>query len=200
MITKALNLILSEINQYIPPVAGSEQVIMGNIALNEAPDQTQLQNQVVASLVNVEEESTMKNGAFIRKQLSSVEYLEPPVNLNLYLLFSANYDNYTMGLDRLSQVIQFFQHRKSFSLSSASVIPPGFDPADPEDAGIYLTPEFYTLTFEQINHLWGSLGGKQMPFVMYKVRLVTIAQQATSGVGPLIQEIQNNSTSNVEDC
>lgn len=200
MITKALNLILSEINLFIPAVAGSEQVIIGNIAFNEAPDQTQLQNQVVASLVNVEEESTMKNGAFHRKKFNSVEYTEPPVNLNLYLLFSANYDNYTMALDRLSQVIRFFQHRKAFSLSTASVIPPGYDPTDPDDAGVYLTPEFYTLTFEQINHLWGSLGGKQMPFVMYKIRLVTIAQEATSAVGPLIQEIQNVSTSDVDDC
>ncbi len=200
MITKALNLILSEINQYIPPVAGSEQVVLGNIALNEAPDQTQLQNQVVTSLVNIEEESTMKNGSFHRKGVTTVEYMEPPVNLNLYVLFSANYDNYTMSLNRLSEVVQFFQHRKSFSLATAGVIPTGFDPADPEDAGIYLTPEFYTLTFEQINHLWGSLGGKQMPFVMYKMRLVSVSQRAISGVGPLIQEIQNSSSSDLDDC
>lgn len=200
MITKALNLILSELNQFIPPVAGSEQVVLGNIAFNESPDQSQIQNQVVASLVNVEEESTMKNGAFYRKNINDVEYMEPPVNLNLYLLFSANYDNYTMSLDRLSEVIQFFQHRKAFSLATAGVIPPGFDPNDPEDAGIYITPEFYTLTFEQINHLWGSLGGKQMPFVMYKLRLVAISQKATSNIGALIQEIRNSSSSNTEDC
>lgn len=200
MITKALNLILSEINQYIPPVAGSEQVILGNIAFNESPDQNQLQNQIVASLVNIEEESTMKNGAFHRTGVSSVEYFEPPVNLNLYILFSCNYDNYTMSIDRLSEVVKFFQHRKAISLATAGVIPAGFDPTDPVDASIYLTPEFYTLTFEQINHLWGSLGGKQMPFIMYKIRLVTLTERASAGDGPLIQEIQNSSTSNVDDC
>ena len=200
MITKALNLILSEINQYIPPVGGSEQVILGNIAFNESPGQNQLQNQIVASLVNIEEESTMKNSAFYRKGVASVEYMNPSVNINLYVLFSCNYDNYSMSIDRLSDVIRFFQHRKALSLSTAGVIPPGFDLTDPEDSGLHLTPEFYTLTFEQINHLWGSLGGKQMPFVMYKIRLVTVTERAAIGEGPLIQEIQHASSSNVDDC
>ena len=200
MISKAINLILSQINQFIPPGAGGDEVITGNIAFNESPDQNQLQNHVVASLVNVEEESTMKNGAFLRKGINTVTYTEPAVNLNLYLLFSALYDNYVTALDRLSDVIRFFQHRKSFSVDSAGVLPAGIDPTDPQDASIYLTPEFYTLTFEQINHLWGALGGKQMPFVMYKIRLITIDQESTTGDGPLIQEVVNNTQTNAEDC
>ena len=51
-----------------------------------------------------------------------------------------------------------------------------------------LHPELYTLTFEQINHLWGSLGGKQSPFVMYKVRLVKI-QSSIAEEGPVIEAI-----------
>jgi len=51
--------------------------------------------------------------------------------------------------------------------------------------------ELYTLTFEQINHLWGSLGGKQVPFVMYKARLVKIQHQITEEA-PLIEQIENN--------
>ena len=50
--------------------------------------------------------------------------------------------------------------------------------------------ELYTLTFEQINHLWGSLGGRQIPFVMYKLRLVSITERALVREVPLIEEIE----------
>ncbi|MNR02277.1 hypothetical protein D3C85_1181210 [compost metagenome] len=52
--------------------------------------------------------------------------------------------------------------------------------------------ELYTLTFEQINHLWGSLGGRQVPFAMYKLRLVAISENAIVREVPLIEEIETN--------
>jgi hypothetical protein len=68
---------------------------------------------------------------------------------------------------------------------------PGFEPTNLNArvlTELRLHPELYTLTFEQINHLWGSLGGKQSPFVMYKVRLVKVQSLVTSE-GPLIETI-----------
>ena len=56
---------------------------------------------------------------------------------------------------------------------------------------IRLVPELYTLTFEQINHLWGSLGGKQSPFVMYKIRLVRIQGRITAEA-PLIESVKGD--------
>lgn len=191
MIAKALNLILHELNQFIPPVAGPE-VVLGNIALHESPDQDELTNKLVICLVNVEEESTLKNKRHYIVQPPDVTYRNPPVNLNLYLLFSANYttikDPYQTSLERLSQVISFFQGKNTFTLANS----PGA--GLPEDEGLRnlrLVFELYTLTFEQINYLWGSLGGKQMPFVMYKARLVTIDTKRPLGGGKLIEEIQS---------
>ena len=53
--------------------------------------------------------------------------------------------------------------------------------------------ELYTLTFEQINHLWGSLGGRQIPFAMYKLRLVAVTDNAVIREVPLIEEIGTSS-------
>ena len=200
MISKALILILSQLNQYIEPVAGAEEAVLGNIALNEAPDQNALKNKVVISLVNVEEESTMKNTINHQKLGSLVSYREPAVNVNLYLLLSAHYpQDYDTALKRLSDVIRFFQHRKKFSINSATPLPDALDPASPDDMELYLTSELYTMTFEQINHLWGSLGGKQMPFVMYKLRLVMIRDRKVFGEGSIIEEVQNGFRPNVEN-
>ena len=54
------------------------------------------------------------------------------------------------------------------------------------------TMELYTLTFEQINHLWGSLGGRQIPFAMYKLRLIAITERSIVREVPLIEEIEAN--------
>ncbi|NUQ23510.1 MAG: DUF4255 domain-containing protein [Saprospiraceae bacterium] len=187
-----------------------DQIILGNIAAleNDSGGEATLRNRVVISLVNIEEESALKNGPhFIRNPIGSgIEYTQPPVHLNLYLLFCATLpdqatsDDYERSLNRLSLIIEFFQSKKSFTVqnspqSSFATDDPGVtDEATLEIKQLVreelrLLPELYTLTFEQINHLWGSLGGKQVPFVMYKVRLVKI-QGRISSDAPLIEEIQ----------
>lgn len=201
MISKALALIVSQLNYYIPPLAGADEVVLSNIALHEAPDQNEMRNKVVLSLVNIEEESTLKNNPYFQKKTSSIDYLNPPIYLNLYVLFSANYpQDYDTALIRLSSVIKFFQSRKSFDINSAQPLPNQLDLQNPDDVDLYITLDLYSMTFEQVNHLWGSLGGKQMPFVMYKVRLVKLQDKKVFKEGPLIEEIQNNFKSYPSSC
>lgn len=193
MISKALSLIISQLNQFIPPLAGANEVVLGNIALNEAPDQNDIRNKVVLSLVNMEEESTLKNTPFQHKNPGGVRYLYPTVYLNLYVLFTANYpQDYDTALIRLSSVVRFFQSRKSFDINSTQPLPGRLDFENPEDVDLYITLDLYSMTFEQVNHLWGSLGGKQMPFVMYKLRLVKLQDHKVFKERPLIEEIHTN--------
>lgn len=193
MISKALSLIISQLNQYIPPLAGANEVVLGNIALNEAPDQNDIRNKVVLSLVNIEEESTLKNTPIQQNSPAGVRYVYPTVFLNLYVLFTANYpQDYDTALIRLSSVIRFFQGRKSFDINSTQPLPARLDIENPEDADIYVTLDLYSMTFEQVNHLWGSLGGKQMPFVMYKLRLVKLQENKVFKERPLIEEIHTH--------
>ena len=203
MIHKAVHLLVNQLNQVIPPLAGGDEVVLGNIALNEGENQTLIQDKVVLSLVNIEEESTMKNGRNHTQFGGAVQYFQRPVHLNLYILFTANYSDparYYTALEHLSKVIGFFQNRKTFNLNNAQPLPDRLDIDDPDDQELHLSMELYTMTFEQINHLWGSLGGKQIPFVMYKARLVKIHEHAQSGTGTLIEEVQNNTTSDMNDC
>ena len=84
----------------------------GNIALlenNGTGGENPIEQKVVLSLVNIEEEKRLKNTPPYKKQNGEVEFINPPVYVNLYLLFSANFDNYNNALIRLSRVIEFFQ-------------------------------------------------------------------------------------------
>lgn len=192
MIDKALLLITSQLNQYILPIAGGDEVVLGNIALADQPDQAAIKDKVVVSIVNVEEESALKNGATYIIQGGNAKVHVNPIFLNLYVLFCAHYPNaYDTALSRLSKLIEFFQQRKSFDLQSAQPLPGFLDPNSPEDAEISFTLDLFTLSFEQVNHLWGSLGGKQMPFAVYKLRLVKIFDNRIIKQVPLIKEIQS---------
>lgn len=193
MIHHALSLLESELEAYIlsfPENTENEYVELGNVAVLESAGDTQtgLEEKVIVTVVNLEEESAFKNlPNYTKTTNGSVRYQNAPVFLNLYLLFTSNFNNYVTALAHLSEVIQFFQGKNVFNLKNASgdnnEIP------DPDVGELQIILDLYTMTFEQINHLWGSLGGKQIPFVMYKARLVKVLDRRTTGTGTLVEEI-----------
>lgn len=194
MIDKALQLLRDELYSYINLKDASVNVIIDNIGLFETQNGDTLANNIIITVVNVEEESTLKNQPALRRPFAnSAIYKNAPVYLNLYVLFTCNYSgtDYILALKRLSYIIQFFQSKNYFSASS-SVAGAGIDLSADDVSDIKFTLELYTLTFEQINHLWGSLGGRQMPFAMYKLRLVAITDRAVIREVPLIEEVEIN--------
>lgn len=164
-------------------------VVVDNIGFLETTNGDNLNNNIVISVVNLEEESTLKNQpAAKRFPPAMVVYENPPVFLNLYVLFTSNYwgDKYIFALKRISYVVQFLQSKSAFSWSSSVS---GGISTDDDLLDLKFTMELYTLTFEQLNHLWGSLGGRQIPFVMYKLRLVAITERKTVREVPPILEV-----------
>lgn len=192
MIDTALILLRDELGAYINLKDASVNVVIDNIGLAETSNGETLTNNVVITLVNVEEESTLKNQPALKRPFVNNKgtYQNPPVYINLYVLFVSNYsgNDYPLALKRLSYIIQFLQGKNSFS-SSSSVFGGSLDLSNDVITQLRFTLELYTLTFEQINHLWGSLGGRQMPFVMYKLRLVAITEGLPLREVPVIEEI-----------
>jgi len=200
MIKEAAVFLRDEVGRYLAQegaIRDKTYVVLGNVATLE-DNEANLSDKVVLTLVNIEEESTLKNGTYFISNASSngIETISPPVYLNLYILFSATLrqkapePDYLKALQRIASVIELFQAKKEFTVQNS----PGFVPPMELDKKILtevrLHPELYTLTFEQINHLWGSLGGKQSPFVMYKIRLVKI-QSLITMEAPLIETVES---------
>ncbi len=191
MIDQALSLLRDELQNFITSSNASADVIIDNIGMLETSGSDTLNKHIIITLVNVEEESSLKNISPLKKGISGAAFYEnPPIFLNLYVLITCNYSgsDYILALRRLSAVIRFFQSKNSFSTrNSINTIPPLADAAD-----LKFTMELYTLTFEQINHLWGSLGGRQVPFVMYKLRVVAITERAVVRNVPIVEAIETN--------
>ncbi|AKD55549.1 DUF4255 domain-containing protein [Spirosoma radiotolerans] len=134
-------------------------------------------NHIAIVLAGIEEEQI--DSKYLRHRPAEnnqfVE-LQPPVSLNLYVLFVAHKPFYLSALRDVSNVIGFFQENPVFDQAHYPNL--NTRVTDPLNKSWQLvdrlTMRLHNLTFEQQNNLWASLGTKQMPSVVYKMRLLTI--------------------------
>jgi hypothetical protein len=193
MMVEALTLLLKQLNDHIALGDGSgagapAQALWGNVAqIDRQEIATELDNHVVLSLVNIEEERALKNGrAFTNTGADQGVYANRPLHLNLFLLFAANYRNYGTALKRLAQVLAFFQGKQRFTFANS----PGAIAPAAALAEFSLVMDLLSLSFEEVNHLWGFLGARQTPFAMYRGRLVAIDDQRVLEGGGRVRNLE----------
>jgi|SRR5882672_158953 len=182
MLDVAVNFLARELNTYLLARTGGT---FGSALLSRVVDDGGKwaipDDQIGVALVNIDEERAVKS------QLPQTVYangrqvvLEPEIKLNLYLMFAAKFKQYDQGLRQLSQVLLFFQARPVFTPERY----PGLDPRI-EKLGV----DLISLTFEQLNQLWAFVGAKQLPAVVYRVRLAALQDPEPSAIRPPITTI-----------
>ncbi len=189
MISDTLSFLVNELDTWLKLKLGGilteNKIILGNIAKSGDPDGSELKGPVVLSLVNIEEDRISKSPDNYYKTDNGVVYQSPKIFLNLFLLFSCDKETqkYIDSLKSLSYVIQYFQINPIFTRFSHPALP-----IDVEK----ITVDLYNLNFEQVNHLWSTLGGKYLPSVLYKLKAVIIDENLPEGDGTLITTINND--------
>ena len=134
-------------------------------------------NHITLMLVGIEEERREgKRPYYFPTDDKQFLRLNPPVEIDLYLLFAAHNSVYETALRDISNVVGFFQASPTFDQQknaalNASVTEPGKAPWQLIDR---LSFKLHTLSFEQQNNLWGMIGGKYLPHVVYKVNMLTV--------------------------
>jgi hypothetical protein len=190
MIHPVLRFLSEQLNNYVEEVkkAGdgveAPYVMLQNISrLDE--DALKNTNKILVSLLNIAEESTLKNNPdHIRIKNEVAGYGNPPLNLNLFVMVTSFMTNYENALIYLSYALNFFQGKNTFNLKNSTTEVEGL----PEDFHIIL--DIYTLSFEQLNYVWSTLGGKQHPFICYKVRMLKMERESTVETRGIIKEIE----------
>lgn len=201
MISHALTIVINELDKHLavfgPP--GSTQAELGNMAEGFKAGTTGgvSRDKMNLSVVNIKEERTLKNlPNYVRNDVTlKATYENPPVFLNFHILMVATHQNYTNALLALSRTIRFFQFKNVFTqdnVDPASITTNA--PLNPLDqlGSFKFIFELYSPTMEEINHLWGTLGGKQYPFVLYLMRMLDLKFQAIHGESGLITELVSN--------
>lgn len=196
MIYTSLSFLNSQLNSFIAlkdplNMAGAlaNPVVLSNIVDQENHLFNKSGDFVLMTLVNTEEETVGKSQLpYLKTPDDKLHVVNPDIKLNLYIQFSAFSDNttstppaYERALLLLDQVIFFFQYRNVFNKSQYPVLLNG---------GIEkLVIEPVSLTFEQLNHLWATLGAKYLPSIIYKCKMLTYRETVVSPEKPLIKEL-----------
>ncbi len=185
MIDQAFAHVVAELNGYFNVRSQvPDRVVADSLFDLQGMVNPEVNDKVVMSLVNVEEDRTYHSVETFEPRPDGVaEQVRPPIKVNLYLLFVANLGNYGEAVKGLDLVMSFFQHRPAFDYASIPAL------ADRKGRMLF---ELHSMSFEQVNHLWGALGGKYMPSVLYKVGLVDVRDRQLEAEVPPVEEIVTN--------
>lgn len=192
--------ILQEICRKISDGTGGVLPVLANIATVNDDDASFDKSSIIFSIVNIEEDKTLKNQSLYKKGIVNVnnidskeKYKKPAQNLIFSILFSSytkNTEQYSDGISKLEQVIRYLQNNNVFyfddnDLYEQTEIPSEVSP----DLFHKLILDLTSLKMEQLNQMWSYLNNKYMPSVLYTMRLIRIQNEDVENV-PVITNVK----------
>jgi hypothetical protein len=186
------------------PNANSLDIAIANIATLEDTSKLNLtKSPLILSIVNIEEDRTLKNQSVYLKEtdhkVNISRYKNPTQHLIFSILFSSyveESDLYLAGIEKLNLLINYFQQNSTFYYKSDDtelIYYPDFMSKTEAEKLNYskITFETTSLTMEQLNQMWSYLGSKYMPSILFKMRLYPV-QADTIIKDEVIKEVKIN--------
>lgn len=182
MIRTALKFIQSELERYIvareqdPSYSPGQVVDLKSVIKPNGDSNITDTTHVTLMLVGVDEvRREGKRPYYVATSNQEFAKLNPPLELDLFVLFVANNAAYDTALRDLSDVIAFFQSNPVFD---AAHYPALNDSVSDQSAKPWqlierLSTSVHSMGFDQMNNLWGILGSRYMPSIAYRVRMLT---------------------------
>ncbi len=182
MISAALSHLASQLNQQFKSnfQLREDVVVVSNLVELDGSLAPGANNKLVLTLVNIEKDTVpFRPPSSARGTDDRLLQYSAPLFLNLYLMISANFGtgNYAEALKYISQAMAFFQHKPAFDQQNS----PGLDSRIEK-----LVLDIQNLPIPDLNNLWSLLGGRYLPSMFYKVRMITVDANAVTGQAPLI--------------
>ena len=168
MIDIALLQIASSLNQSLRRSFDVADDLVTLASLHE-PDgslATQATGRLSMFLVGIERD-TLPGGAPRATAAARVGLAPPPVCLNLRVMFAASFNSghYAQALRLLAAAIGFFQSRPQLDHHNTPELDSRID---------RLALDIENLGFGELANVWGLLGGRYLPSVLYRMRMVSI--------------------------
>lgn len=184
MISAAIGHLAFQLNQQLKNnfQLVEEMVVVSSLVQLDGSVAPNATNKLVLTLVNIEKDTLpYRSDPNHRGRDDRLLQHSAPLFVNLYLMLSANFsaDNYAEALKYISHAIAFFQQRPSFDQHNS----PGLDERIDR-----LALDIENLPIAELNNLWSLLGGRYLPSMLYKVRMVTIDARALIGQAPVITD------------
>lgn len=173
MLDAAITFLAGELNSYLRKrgvFTQQDDMVVPTQVVNDKGDWQVSEGKIGLTLIGIEEERVLRSQVPERSLLNgSHVVLQPPLKLNLNLLFSVRpgtaQGSYEASLGFLSHVLTFFQAHPSFASDGS----PGLDPRI-----VKLTAELLSYSPEHLNQTWAYLGSKYLPSAIYRVRMIIL--------------------------
>lgn len=184
MIYEALSCLVDEINDYFRSrlKINEEKIVLSGLVNQDGTIAIQGENKIVVTLINIEKETSK---TVSQKSLGGFSSSSPPLNVNVYILFSAYFsgNNYPEALRFLSFIIAYFQNKGVFNKSNTPALDNRIEKLifDMED----LNPD-------TLSNMWSTLGAKYMPSVLYKMRMLTFDESVIREFRPAISKVADD--------
>ncbi len=170
MIHNVLPVISAELNTYLKSRfdLNEDRLVLSNLINQDGSVAIEGANKVVCSLINLEEETTMKANGGMSFAGGGFVTGGPDINVNLTVMFSAFFQgkNYVEALKFLSGIVYFFQSKPVFNSSNT----PGLS-ANTEKVCF----DIITMPLRDLNSVFSMIGMKYLPSVLYRVRMLTFS-------------------------
>jgi hypothetical protein len=183
MIHQAIAHTASALNQALGSAfaLSEELVVVSSLYEPDGSVAANVHNKLAVFLVNIERD-TMP-GQLPRHDLPSgrLPRLPAPVTLNLMVMFAAHFHaaNYAEALKFVAGTIAFFQSRPVLTHENT----PGLDARIDR-----LALDIENLGLGDLSNLWGTFGGRYLPSVLYRMRLVTLDGGQLDAQVPVVRE------------
>ncbi|GGA83647.1 hypothetical protein GCM10011369_27080 [Neiella marina] len=185
MLDTALQFIADQSNDFLKAKTGvTDNIVKLGQVVDDNGKYAIGKESIALTLLNMEQEATA------RQQLPSNSFvngktvkLPPELRLNLYVMLVARFTEYDQALKYLSLLMTFFQSHSVFRAEQN----PGLSQQISR-----ISLDLQSLSYDQLNQIWAFLGGKHLPSVMYKIRLVSLHDQALATIGPPVLSVHSN--------
>lgn len=170
MIDRAVSLVANRLNAHLRARFGVADELVATGVPTDAEGKTPagLRNRLAVFVTGITHD-TMSRGVPGRfpAMAGRIGVNPAPVHLTVHLMLASSFDpeNYLESLKILSHAIQYFQVHPVFDRLSV----PEMDRSIEQ-----LTFEIENLDTDATSQLWGMLGGRYLPSVLYRMRTVTI--------------------------
>ena len=186
-IGSTLDLIADKLNQFLHNIHFREKelVIVSNMLDHNGQVFEDAKDKMVIFLANIQHETIISTyNKNMPTSNNSYATVAPPLYINIYVLFYANYSdtNYRLGLGMISDTLAFFQQNPYFTRTNL----PGLDPVIDK-----LTFNLENLDVSQVNDLLGLIGVRYLPSLYYKIRLIPYLSENFKEQTPGVQGLQD---------
>lgn len=158
-----------------------ELVVVSSLYEPDGSLAANVNNKLALFLVNIERDTMPGQRARSVAPAGRQAQLPAPVSLNLLVMFAASFSaaNYAEALKFVASTIAFFQTSPVLHHQNTPDLDPRID---------RLALDIENLGTGDLSNLWGICGGRYLPSVLYRMRLITFDAGQLDAQLPVVRE------------